>query len=253
MSKDTKVDEMASLGSSLPPADKDLASSEGSSSKDMDDQDIAVINRLLESQGANSGKGPKRIPLIFKNLTVQGPSSDEVSVKSLPRAILNTFGIDQFNFLRRLIGFNDTFKTSSHISRRILSDITGIVNPGEMLFVLGRPGSGCSTFLRTAANRSSLKVTGDLTFANVSAREFGKTHQRETIYLPEEDRHIACLTVRQTIQFALYMNLPQSIRRKPEVDEIVGIFGKMFGIEHVLDTPVGGAFFPGVSGGERKR
>ena len=46
MSQDTKVDEMASLGSSIPPVDKDLASREGSSSRDMDDQDIAVINCL---------------------------------------------------------------------------------------------------------------------------------------------------------------------------------------------------------------
>lgn len=253
MAQYAEADEPASLGSSKSPDDKSVVASEGLSSKDMDAQDMAVIHRLLKSQGAGSDRGPKQVPLVFKNLTVQGPRSDEVSVKTLPRAILNTFGIDQFNFLKRLTCFDDPFKASSHNSRRILSDFTGIVKPGEMLFVLGRPGSGCSTFLRTAANRSSLKVTGDLTFANVSAKDFGKTSQRETIYLPEEDRHIACLTVRQTIQFALRMNLPQSIRSRREVHELVDIFGKMFGIQHVLDTPVGGAFFPGVSGGERKR
>ena len=49
------------------------------------------------------------------------------------------------------------------------------------------------------------------------------------------------------------MNLPSSIRGKASVGELVETSAKLFGIENVLDTPVGGAFFPGVSGGERKR
>lgn len=32
---------------------------------------------------------------------------------------------------------------------RIMHQIEGLVMPGEMLLVLGRPGSGCSTFLKT--------------------------------------------------------------------------------------------------------
>jgi ABC-type multidrug transport system fused ATPase/permease subunit len=35
--------------------------------------------------------------------------------------------------------------------KRILSSFDGVVKSGEMLLVLGRPGSGCSTFLRTIA------------------------------------------------------------------------------------------------------
>lgn len=34
---------------------------------------------------------------------------------------------------------------------RILQDFDGLVMPGEMLLVLGRPGSGCSTLLKTLA------------------------------------------------------------------------------------------------------
>jgi ATP-binding cassette subfamily G (WHITE) protein 2 (PDR) len=33
----------------------------------------------------------------------------------------------------------------------ILRDLHGVVQPGEMLLVLGRPGSGCSSFLKAIA------------------------------------------------------------------------------------------------------
>jgi energy-coupling factor transporter ATP-binding protein EcfA2 len=44
----------------------------------------------------------------------------------------------------------------------ILSDISGYVLPGEMLLVLGPPGSGTSTLLNVLANHypKSFKVTG---------------------------------------------------------------------------------------------
>lgn len=42
----------------------------------------------------------------------------------------------------------------------ILRDFEGIVHPGEMLLVLGPPGSGCSTFLKTLSGRTEgLNVT----------------------------------------------------------------------------------------------
>lgn len=49
------------------------------------------------------------------------------------------------------------FQLYKHISlgkkpqRRILDSFDGIVNSGEMLLVLGRPGSGCTTLLKTIA------------------------------------------------------------------------------------------------------
>jgi ATP-binding cassette subfamily G (WHITE) protein 2 (SNQ2) len=48
-------------------------------------------------------------------------------------------------------------KAARHPTRKnILFDITFSIAPTEMLLVLGRPGSGCSTLLRTLANRLSV-------------------------------------------------------------------------------------------------
>ena len=233
-----------------------MASPRGSSSSTLNNAEVKgadhgedVVKVLL--QGQSAGESAKEVGLSFQGLNVAAPSAGTTYVKTLPTAILNTFGVDQFNFLKNLLLPKSYSKFKN--TRNILTDFTGLVKPGEMLFVLGRPGSGCSTFLRTTANRSTLEVNGDLRFANIDAPTFAKQHRRETIYLPEEDRHVAALTVRQTLRFALRMSLPLKIRTKQLIEDLVAVMGKMFGLEHCLDTPVGGQFFPGISGGERKR
>lgn len=208
-----------------------------------------IIKKLLQSQPGHRDGTANKVGLIFTGLTIAAPYSDAVIAKTLPLAIWNTFGTDQFRFLKNLFGAN----SNNGKTVNLLSDFTGLVKPGEMLFVLGRPGSGCSTFLRAAANRSSLAVSGNLSFAGIPHTEFKKKHNRETIYLPEEDRHIASLSVSQTLKFALKMNLPSNFRDTATVDELVITMGRMFGLEHALETPVGGPYSPGVSGGEKKR
>jgi ABC-type multidrug transport system ATPase subunit len=34
-----------------------------------------------------------------------------------------------------------------------LKNFKGVVKPGEMVLVLGRPGSGCTTFLKVISNQ----------------------------------------------------------------------------------------------------
>lgn len=196
----------------------------------------------------------KRIPLAFSNLSVSVPDPGLVTVKTLPRAIINTFGPDQAAWFTRNI-LTPLHLTQPPKHKTILHNFTGLVRPGEMLLVLGRPGSGCSTFLRAAANRSSsaVKVTGDLRFAGLPHGEFYAKHRRETLYLPEEDRHIPTLTIRQTLEFALRVGMSREERRGRDVNEEVRGLAALFGLEHALDTVVGGGAVRGVSGGERKR
>jgi ABC-type transport system involved in cytochrome bd biosynthesis fused ATPase/permease subunit len=234
-------------------AGNDTCAKVPSALKELDNKTSEAITTLLRSQthGLNSDK---KIDVKFQELNVIAPAQLQSQVKTLPRAILNTFGVDQYNFFKSfLLPKFRTVEERYENSKTILKNISGHVRPGEMLFVLGRPGSGCSTFLRTIANSTTLSVTGEVSYANIPQRQFSTEHPRETIYLPEEDRHIAALTVRQTIQFALRATLPTSIRTPALVNELVAGIAKLLGLEHTLDSPVGGQFSPGVSGGERKR
>ena len=226
---------------------------ESTGPKGIDHDGHEAIRVLLRSQAPKGQTTPKQIGLSFKDLSVTAPAGNQVDVKTLPRAILNTFGPDQVRFVKDQVLARIFPNAGAPKGRSLLDSFSGIVKPGEMLLVLGRPGSGCSTFLRTVANRSTLASTGHLEYANIPASVFKRDHARETIYLPEEDKHIASLSVRQTIRFALRNSLPAEARDEKLVGDLVEAIAKICGLSHALETPVGGPFSPGVSGGERKR
>lgn len=62
--------------------------------------------------------------------------------------------------------------------------------PGEMLLVLGRPGSGCSTMLKVLAayTDSYRAIEGTISYDGMSAEELRKHHKAEAAYLPEDDK-----------------------------------------------------------------
>lgn len=122
------------------------------------------------------------------------------------------------------------------------------------MLVLGKPGSGCSTFLKAIANQdrdSYASVEGAVSYGGIPADKQQKRFRGEVNYNPEDDTHFANLNVWQTLYFAL-MNKSKK-REKDEIPIILEALLKMFGISHTKYTPVGDEYVRGVSGGERKR
>lgn len=76
---------------------------------------------------------------------------------------LNVFGNDREKDFQRTVA-NYPFTYLNHITARlgrktpprahILRNCDGLIRSGQMLLVLGRPGSGCSTLLRTLASKT---------------------------------------------------------------------------------------------------
>ena len=145
--------------------------------------------------------------------------------------------------------------------RELLSHFDGCVKPGEMLLVLGRPGSGCSTFLKTFCNQREgyEAVEGDVTYGGTDAKTMKRDFRGEVIYNPEDDLHYATLTVKRTLTFALQTRAPGKESRlegeseSDYIKEFMRVVTKLFWIEHTLGTKVGDQFVRGVSGGEKKR
>ncbi|KAG9324330.1 hypothetical protein KVV02_006576 [Mortierella alpina] len=150
--------------------------------------------------------------------------------------------------------------SSKKITKTILHPMDGCCEEGEMILVLGRPGSGCSTLLRVLANdrKNYKKVLGDVSFNNLSADTVAKHYKGEVLYNQEDDFHYPTLTVRQTLETAIKAKtprarLPDMSSRKDFRDKFLDVLTKMYGLTRQKDTLVGNAFIRGVSGGERKR
>ncbi|KAK8045403.1 hypothetical protein PG993_005427 [Apiospora rasikravindrae] len=192
----------------------------------------------------------KKVGVLYKNLTVKGVGSATAFVRTVPDAVLGTFGPDLYHVITRYI---PSLKLGKTTTRTLINDFTGCVRDGEMMLVLGRPGAGCSTFLKAISNnrKSYASVDGDVSYGGISAEKQHKTYRGEVNYNPEDDLHFAPLSVWQTLTFAL-MNKTKKDSRE-EVSIIATALMRMFGISHTKYTAVGDEYTRGVSGGERKR
>lgn len=93
---------------------------------------------------AITSRDPERYPqrqagVSFKNLSVHGFGSPTDYQKDVLNSVLQIGGL-----FRMMTG-------TGKQKIQILRNFDGLVKNGEMLVVLGRPGSGCSTFLKTLA------------------------------------------------------------------------------------------------------
>ncbi|EME80697.1 ABC transporter, PDR-type [Pseudocercospora fijiensis CIRAD86] len=123
----------------------------------------------------------------------------------------------------------------------VIRNFTGVVGNGEMMLVLGRAGSGCSTFLKAISHRQDqdTSATGHVSCAGRSS------------YCPEDDQHFPALTVRQTLEFALRSSFPTETTR--QIGSLANALLEIFGMELSSDTLIGNTLKRGISGGERKR
>ncbi|KAF2474648.1 ABC transporter-like protein [Lindgomyces ingoldianus] len=199
------------------------------------------------------GQSVKKVGVIWKNLTVKGVGSTTSFVRTLPDAIIGTFGPDLYKIVSNFIPVLK-LKLKQHAqTRTIINDFSGVVRDGEMMLVLGRPGSGCSTFLKAIANNREAyaEVGGCVSYGGIPADKQRKQFSGEVNYNPEDDVHFANLNVWQTLYFAL-MNKTKK-NDKEDIPITLEALLKVFQISHTKYTPVGDEFVRGVSGGERKR
>ncbi|KAL2760027.1 hypothetical protein ACRALDRAFT_1038837 [Sodiomyces alcalophilus JCM 7366] len=198
-----------------------------------------------------AGIRPKHIGVYWDGLTVKGIGGTDNYVRTFPDAFVSFF--DVVSPIIKFLGLK-----KEGVERTLLDDFRGVCLPGEMVLVLGRPGSGCTTFLKTIANQRAgyTSVEGDVRYGPFTAKEFNR-YRGEAVYNQEDDVHLSTLTVEQTLDFALETKTPKKRPAGMSKNEfkasVITTLLKMFNIEHTRHTVVGDAFVRGVSGGEKKR
>lgn len=205
----------------------------------------AFFKARTESLG---GTPPKTTGVAFKNLNVYGFGSDTDFQKSVGNIFL-----DAGTLAKKLLN-----RSQKRVD--ILHDLEGVVHSGEMLCVLGPPGSGCSTFLKTIAGDTHgfhIESKSTVNYQGIHPKQIQTAFRGEAIYTAEVDHHFPQLTVGDTLYFAAAArcpkNIPAGVNRKEYIGHLRDVIMAMFGISHTKNTRVGNDFVRGVSGGERKR
>lgn len=144
--------------------------------------------------------------------------------------------------------------------KQILRNFDGIMKSGEMLIVLGRPGSGCSTLLKTMTGELAgleLEKNSTIHYNGIDRLKMMKEFKGEVIYNQEVDKHFPHLTVGETLEHAAALRTPShramGISRQDLIEHITQVVMAVYGLSHTYNTKVGDDFVRGVSGGERKR
>ncbi|KAG9038328.1 hypothetical protein FRB95_001740 [Tulasnella sp. JGI-2019a] len=126
---------------------KDAGDAEKGDYKDVFDlkEYFTASNEVNEQSGIHR----KNLGVTWKDLTVQVVNTgSRFFVGGLPASIVSTLTFPVMypvNLIRsRVVNFP---------TKPILQNFNGVLRPGEMCLVLGVPGSGCSTFLKTIANQ----------------------------------------------------------------------------------------------------
>jgi ATP-binding cassette subfamily G (WHITE) protein 2 (SNQ2) len=140
--------------------------------------------------------------------------------------------------------------------RYLLKDFNGLLQPGEMMLVVGRPGSGCSTLLKSLAGLTGAYagVEGTVQYGNLESGSKDMTPYESLVcFNSEEDVHDPNLTVGRTMDFATRNETVSETARVPGTakeyrDKMKSDLLSAFGITHTHDTKVGDQYVRGVSG-----
>ncbi|KAL1410781.1 Multidrug resistance protein [Vanrija albida] len=195
-----------------------------------------------------SGDRPRTAGIAYRHLSVHGFGSDADYQKTVGNILYS--GLQS---LRDLV-------TGRKRKVQILDNVDGELDAGEMLVVLGPPGSGCTTLLKAIAGEMNgiyLDDDAEINYRGITPKQMHTQFRGEAIYTAEVDVHFPNLVVGDTLEFAARARAPRHPPLGLKHDEFArslrDVMMSIFGISHTINTKVGNDFIRGVSGGERKR
>lgn len=188
-----------------------------------------MVLKMMDKQGVSLRKSTG---VVFEDLTISGSGSAlqyQNNVGSVPLAL---------------------FRPQEYISigkrmpqKQILHGFDGVLKSGELLIVLGRPGSGCSTFLKSLAGElHGLKIEKDsnVQYNGIPMETMHREFKGEVLYNQEVDRHFPHLTVGQTLEFAAAARTPEhrleGVNRATFSKHMTQVAMSVLGLSHTYNT-----------------
>ncbi|EGW32053.1 multidrug resistance protein [Spathaspora passalidarum NRRL Y-27907] len=193
---------------------------------------------------------PSTLGIAYRDLRAYGVANDSDYQPTVTNAMWK-MAVEGFRYLRP----DDESRYFD-----ILKPMDALMKPGEVTVVLGRPGAGCSTLLKTiAASTYGFHVdkNSKISYDGLSQDDIKHNFRGDVIYSAETDVHFPHLSVGDTLEFAARMRTPQNrgldVDRETYAKHMASVYMATYGLSHTRHTNVGNDFVRGVSGGERKR
>eukprot|EP00183_Erythrolobus_madagascarensis_P002715 CAMPEP_0185848962 /NCGR_PEP_ID=MMETSP1354-20130828/3649_1 /TAXON_ID=708628 /ORGANISM="Erythrolobus madagascarensis, Strain CCMP3276" /LENGTH=636 /DNA_ID=CAMNT_0028549429 /DNA_START=180 /DNA_END=2090 /DNA_ORIENTATION=+ len=133
-------------------------------------------------------------------------------------------------------------------TRELLVNVSGKLERGQMMYIMGPSGSGKSTTLDVLSTRSGLPFEGSvfLDGAPVEAHKLKETAR----FVQQDDALQASLTVYETLMVCARLSWRESADQlEARVEDVM----RVLGLTAQRDVKVGGVFFRGLSGGQKRR
>ena len=135
--------------------------------------------------------------------------------------------------------------------KRLISDISMVVKPGEFVGIMGPSGAGKSILLSSLVGERQ-PSQGQVAISNVDLYARFEEFRGQIGYVPQDDIMHSDLTVFQALLYSARLRLPRDFSNdeiKKRIARVISQLG-LQGTEHVR---IGSAERRGISGGQRKR
>jgi ABC-type multidrug transport system ATPase subunit/pSer/pThr/pTyr-binding forkhead associated (FHA) protein len=135
--------------------------------------------------------------------------------------------------------------------RRLLENVSLVIQPGEMVAIMGPSGAGKSTLL-SVLNGQVAPAAGRIVIGGLDLHDHFELFRGRIGYVPQDDILHADLTVWQALWYAARLRLPKDMADAEIARRIRQVLAQL-GLEGTEHTRVGDQRKRGVSGGQRKR
>lgn len=157
--------------------------------------------------------------------------------------------VDTVEHLPAALHFSDVSYTIE--GKRVLDSISGAVQPGQVMAIMGASGAGKSTFLDILARKRKRGSAAGRILVN--GDDLPDSQYRRIIgFVDQEDTLMSTLTVYETVLYSAMLRLPRAMSSEAKRIRTLETMDEL-GIMAIRDSRIGESGHRSISGGEKRR
>lgn len=184
----------------------------------------------------------EKITLTWENINVYVPGAGK-------KSLFARGSKDLSNKMDAKVPSSDAMNSNQ---KQILKNVSGMLEPGTLLAVMGASGSGKTSLLNvlTYRNRGNLVVDGDI---RVNGGKIGRAMPSLSAYVQQDDLFLPMITVKEHLYFQSQLRMDKDIPKELRQERVQEVMQEM-GLLKCADVKIGEpGKIKGISGGEKKR